>query len=131
MIRQTFSAAVVAAAALLLTTPTPTAAQIPVSAGQQSARVNEAAPVYLLPDATRVPLRTLQPGTTATVERVQGDWVQIVFNDPQLGRRTGWIQSKFVTLIAAPPPEPGTVKPQPGVRPPTSQEARQSRRSPP
>ena len=28
----------------------------------------------------------------ATVERVQGDWVQITFNDPQLGRRTGWVQ---------------------------------------
>src|SRR4051812_40855606 len=97
MIRVTRSTAVVAVA-LFFTIALEAIAQVPVARGQQEARVNEAAPVYLLPDATRTPLRTLQPGMTATVERVQGEWVQITFNDPQLGRRTGWIQAKYVTL---------------------------------
>lgn len=110
MIRVVFSTALVAAA-LLVTTPARAAAQAPVSAGLQQARINEAAPVYLLPDATRTPLRTLPPGVSASVERVQGEWVQITFNDAQLGRRTGWIQLKYVTLSAAPPPSPPTVAP--------------------
>lgn len=122
MIRVVFSAAL-AAAALSLTTPAPAMAQVPVSGAQQDARVNEAAPVFLLPDETRTPLRTLPRGTTATVERVQGEWVQITFNDPQLGRRTGWIQRKYVTLTAAPPPSPPTVAPQTG-KPPASSQAR-------
>ena len=131
MIRQTSTAAAVAAALLVLMMPARAAAQIPVSGSQRSARVNEPAPVFLMPDATRVPLRTLPAGAIATVERVQGDWVQITFNDPQLGRRTGWIQAKFVTLTAAPPPEPSTVKPQPGGRTPANQPPAQARRTVP
>ena len=116
MIRVMFSAAL-AAAALLLATPARAVAQVPVSGAQQDARVNEPAPVFLLPDETRTPLRTLPRGTSATVERVQGEWVQITFNDPQLGRRTGWIQRKYVTLsAAASPPSPPTVAPQAGNR---------------
>ena len=60
MIRVMFSAAL-AAAALLLTTPARAVAQVPVSGAQQDARVNEPAPVFLLPDETRTPLRTLPP----------------------------------------------------------------------
>jgi hypothetical protein len=123
--------AALVAAALSVTIPAQAIAQIPVSGGgQQNARVNEAAPVFLLPDATRTPLRTLQPGTTASVERVQGEWVQIVFNDPQLGRRTGWIQLKYVTLIPAPPPSAPTAPPE-TTRPPTSTPPSQARRTVP
>jgi opacity protein-like surface antigen len=119
----------VAAAILFLTIPASAIAQVPASR-QQDARVNEAAPVYLLPDATRTPLRTLQPGVTATVERVQGEWVQITFNDAQLGRRTGWIQLKYVTLSPAPPPSPPTVPPE-TTPPPTGKPSAQARRTAP
>ena len=57
-----------------------------------------AAPVFGLPDATRTPLRTLPAGTTFAVREQKGDWVQIEFNDPQWGRRIGWVQRKFVKL---------------------------------
>src|SRR5262245_45512094 len=129
MIRLVLSTVVVATA-VSLTFPEPALAQIPVNAARQDARVNEAAPVYLLPDATRTPLRTLQPGTTATVERVQGEWVQITFNDPQLGRRTGWIQLKYVTLSPTPPPSAPTVPPE-TARPPASPPSTQARRTVP
>jgi opacity protein-like surface antigen len=130
MIRVTLSAALVAAA-LLPTIPVLAIAQIPVSGGQQNGRVNEAAPVFLLPDATRTPLRTLQAGTTVSVERVQGEWVQIVFNDPQLGRRTGWIQLKFVTLTGPAPPSPPPPPPERTGRPPGGAPPAQARRTVP
>lgn len=91
---------------------------------QQTAAVTVEAPVFLLPDATRKPLRMLPPGTSLVIVRVQEDWLQVSFNDAQFGRRTGWIERKFVKLNAAQPtsPEPGpppaqtgaaTRKPQP------------------
>ena len=70
------------------------------------------APVYLLPDATRKPLRMLPVSTALTVTRTQGEWLEVTFNDPQFGRRTGWIQQKFVKVSPVqptrepPPPSP-------------------------
>jgi len=58
----------------------------------------EPAPVYLLPDAKRTPLKTLETGTPVRLLRQQGDWIQIEFPDRQLGPRIGWIQSRFVRL---------------------------------
>ena len=58
----------------------------------------EPAPVYLLPDAKRTPLKTLETGTRIRFLKQQGDWVQIEFPDRQLGPRIGWIQSRFVRL---------------------------------
>jgi hypothetical protein len=57
-----------------------------------------AAPIFALPDATRTPLRTMPAGTTFFVRDQKGDWVQIEFNDPQFGRRVGWVQRKFVRV---------------------------------
>jgi hypothetical protein len=54
--------------------------------------------VYLLPDAKRTPLKTLETGTPVRLLRQQGDWIQIEFPDRQLGPRIGWIQSRFVRL---------------------------------
>ena len=58
----------------------------------------EPAPVYLLPDARRTPLRTLETGTRIRLLRQQGDWAQIEFPDRQWGPRIGWIQRRFVRL---------------------------------
>ena len=76
-----------------------------------------AAPVYLLPDRQRVPLRTLPVGTTAVVERVQDEWIRITFNDVQFGRRTGWVETKFVRATAAPKVSPPPPPPRPGPKP--------------
>jgi hypothetical protein len=57
-----------------------------------------AAPVYLRPDASRVPLKTLETGTPIRVLQQQGDWLQIEFPDRQWGPRIGWIQRRFVQL---------------------------------
>jgi opacity protein-like surface antigen len=71
--------------------------------------LTSAAPVYLQPDSSRVPLRTLPAGTTATVDRSQGGWIRITFTDPQYGQRTGWIETRFVKVDstrAVPEPTP-------------------------
>lgn len=58
----------------------------------------ETAPVFLLPDATRTPLRTLAAGTSVRVLEEKGDWVRIEFRDNQYGARVGFVQRKYVQV---------------------------------
>jgi len=60
--------------------------------------ITERAPVFLLPDATRKPLRMLEPGTSLRVLQETGDWVRVEFQDPQFGPRQGYVMRKFVRL---------------------------------
>lgn len=104
------------------------AVQMPaVVRAQTSATVMVAAPVFLKPDRTLTPLRTLAVGTTLMVERVEEDWVQVTFNDRQFGRRLGWIERRSIrmNIFETPPAEPkptpaplpGQGQARPGVRP--------------
>ncbi len=92
--------------------------------------VTATAPVYLAPDSSRVPLRTLAAGTAATVDRSQQGWVRITFADPQYGPRTGWIETKFVkvdpTRAAPIPPRVESAKP-PDTQKPATQAAATAR----
>ena len=76
---------------------------IPTFAQVNRATVMTEAPIMLLPDATRVPLRVAAVGTSLVVLDTRGDWLRVEFNDPQLGIRTGFVQAKFVRVQAAPP----------------------------
>jgi opacity protein-like surface antigen len=105
-------------------------AQAPAIRVQQSATVTSEAPVYLLPDNTRTPLRMLPSGTQLTVQRIQGDWLQITFNDAQFGRRTGWIEQRFVRVSAGKPTQPDQVPPPSATSPGTPPAARQQPRQP-
>jgi opacity protein-like surface antigen len=58
----------------------------------------EQAPVFLLPDATRTPLRTLEPGTSVRILSADVDWVRIEFDDRLLGPRIGYVQRKHIRL---------------------------------
>jgi hypothetical protein len=80
------------------TTPTPAPAKPPRNAQESGpeAVILERAAVYVLPDASRTPLRTLEAGTRIRVLQQQGDWDQIEFADSQWGPRIGWIQRRFV-----------------------------------
>jgi hypothetical protein len=124
MIRRT---AVVAALILVLLLPASTRAQ---SFGDVAV-VATATPGFLLPDAARTPLRRLPVGMALTILRRQGEWLQVTFEDQQLGRRTGWIEAKSVRIrpaSAEPAPDPEA---QPGTTPPrapTSQTRRPARR---
>lgn len=71
------------------------------------------APVYLRPDTTRVPLRTLAAGTAATAEQVQDGWVRITFSDPQYGPRTGWVERRAIKVTDTAPSSAPTRRGQP------------------
>ena len=63
--------------------------------------VVESAPIYLLPDSNRTPLRTAASGTLLELVTDEGAWLQVRFQDPQFGVRVGYVQEKFVRR---PPP---------------------------
>jgi opacity protein-like surface antigen len=67
-------------------------------AGVTRGVIIERAPVFLLPDPTRKPLRVLEPSTPLRIVREAGEWLQVEFQDPQFGARQGYVQRKFVRL---------------------------------
>ena len=84
------------------------------ASAQERARVLEAAPLYLLPDKSRVPLEQAQPGAILTVLGVEGAWLNVRWQDRRYGSRTGYIESRFVSRIpqsARPSPEAGSGPP--------------------
>lgn len=56
----------------------------------------ETAPVYLLPDPKRAPLRMLPPGMTVRILQETGDWFRVEFRDQQFGPRVGYVLRKYV-----------------------------------
>jgi hypothetical protein len=62
------------------------------------AAVLETAPIFLLPDSTRLPLRIAQAGSQVRVIQQTGEWSNVQFQDPQYGLRTGYMQSRFLRV---------------------------------
>jgi hypothetical protein len=85
------------AAVLMLASPSNARAQ----SGLDRATVIQNAPIMLLPDAARVPLRVAAKGTSLVILTDEGDWLQVQFQDPQYGPRIGYIQKRFVNIRAA------------------------------
>ena len=73
-----------------------------VDAQSNAAVAGEDTPVYLLPDATRTPLRILARNTPLRVLRDDGEWLQVEFLDPQFGARIGYIEKKKVRIVREP-----------------------------
>ena len=69
----------------------------PVSAQTTTATVTAQAPIYLRP-GSEVPLRVAAAGTLLKVLKEEGEWVEVEFNDPQYGRRVGWVQGKLLRI---------------------------------
>ena len=72
-------------------------ASVPTFAQGPTASVVTAAPIYLQPGA-QVPLRVAAVGTLLKVQKEEGEWVEVEFNDPQWGRRVGWVQAKLIRI---------------------------------
>ncbi len=68
-------------------------------------RVVSNAPIYVLPDANRLPIRVAKEGSVLRVVREQGNWVYVEFSDPDYERRFGYIETKLVQAVRAPLPE--------------------------
>jgi hypothetical protein len=124
--------------ALMILTSLPAAAQTSAAAQTRpgTGTVAVDAPMFLLPDAARTPLTTIPAGTVVRVLQKEGDFYQIVFRDPYLGDRTGYIQAASIRLDNAPlpgtpasrPPAPGP--PQRSATPPTPRRPQHPPRAP-
>jgi hypothetical protein len=68
------------------------------------ATVASDAPIFLQPGAP-IPLRVAKAGTALKVLSEEGGWIEVEFNDPQFGRRVGWVEKKLLR-IARPELEP-------------------------
>jgi len=92
----------------------PAAPQQPIPLSAQRgfgtpAAVLQDAPVFLLPDATRLPLRIAQAGSQVRVINQTGEWSTVQFQDPEFGLRTGYIQSRFLRVQPTESGGPGSV----------------------
>ena len=67
---------------------------------QQFATVTTNAPIYAAAQETPTPLRVAAVGTRLLVLSTDGDWIQVDYNDPQLGRRVGWVLGHYVSLTS-------------------------------
>ena len=56
------------------------------------------APIFLRADATLKPLRQVATGTRLRILDQTSDWVHVEFDDPQYGRRVGYVQKAFVRI---------------------------------
>ena len=104
------------------------------AAAQPIATVTTNAPIYIAPRETQTPLRIAAVGTRLRVISEEGDWIQVEFQDPQYGRRVGYIERKFVGIsdetvepmdlsvppAGLPPPPTSTVQPRPAMPVPRS-----------
>jgi hypothetical protein len=70
------------------------------SAQQQFATVTTDAPIYATAQETPTPLRVAAVGTRLAVLSTDRDWVQVEYNDPQLGRRVGWVLRHYISLTS-------------------------------
>jgi hypothetical protein len=67
---------------------------------QQLATVTTNAPIYAAAKETPTPLRVAAVGTRLRVISTEGDWVQVEYNDPQLGRSVGWVLRHYISLTS-------------------------------
>jgi hypothetical protein len=70
--------------------------------------VTVAAPIFLTPNEQLAPLRVAKEGSLLRLIEQEGDWCNIEFQDPEYGRRSGYIRSKFVHIN----PSPKALEPQ-------------------
>jgi hypothetical protein len=68
------------------------------ASAQTTATVTADAPIFLNPGADR-PLRVAAAGTVLRVLEEKGDWAQVEFQDPQFGRRIGWVQVQNIRIL--------------------------------
>lgn len=94
--------------------PTPPQQPMPLGADRgfgTPATVLANAPILLLPDTTRQPLRIAQAGSQLRVIQQAGEWSTVQFQDPDYGLRTGYVQSRFLRLHPAGTAETGNQAP--------------------
>ena len=65
---------------------------------RQTATTTVAAPVYASPNDRETPLRVARAGSVLALIEINGEWCHIEFQDPDLGRRSGYVQTRMVRI---------------------------------
>jgi hypothetical protein len=71
---------------------------------QQMVTLAVDAPVFASPIDNQVPLRVGKQGSILRLLDATPDWARVEFEDPQFGRRVGYVQRKYVQMSAPVPP---------------------------
>lgn len=71
----------------------PAAAQV-----QQTVTMRVAAPVFLTPTDNQQPLRVAKEGSIIRLLGTEGEWYHVEFEDPQYGRRIGYVKKSSAVL---------------------------------
>jgi len=58
------------------------------------------APVFLTPGDNQQPLRVAKEGSVLRLLDIEGEWYHVEFEDPQFGRRVGYIRKAYGTVNA-------------------------------
>ncbi|NOT28169.1 MAG: hypothetical protein HOP16_18970 [Acidobacteria bacterium] len=82
---------------LLVTTP------VSGQAVRQTVIITASAPVFSAPDDTQPPLRIAREGSVLLLVNSADGWHHIEFEDPQFGRRIGYVQQRYARLGTPPP----------------------------
>jgi hypothetical protein len=71
-----------------------------ITAAQNTGTVKTNAPIFVTstPGVNAIPLRVAAVGTVLNVIGGEGDWLQVQFQDPRWGQRTGWVDTKHVRI---------------------------------
>jgi hypothetical protein len=65
---------------------------------EPTATTTENAPVFASASGQQEPLRIARQGSVLLLLDAQGEWCRVEYQDPELGRRTGYVQRKFVRI---------------------------------
>ena len=69
----------------------------PSGPDRKDATVNISSGIFVVPDATRAPIRVLEPGTRIKVLDATEEWLKVEFRDPQWGPRVGYVLRRNCT----------------------------------
>lgn len=78
--------------------PVEPARPVAAAAPSETGTILSSAPVFLRPDETLQPLRTLSTGTSVKILQEDRDWIRIEFPDSLLGPRIGYILRKYIHI---------------------------------
>ena len=106
---------------------------VPHTASAQSAprtaTITATAPVFGSPNANQAPLRVAREGSVLLLIDTNAEWTQVEFQDPEFGRRVGYVQTKYVRIDSPPsravaPASPEPPRAVPGVPQPAAAQRR-------
>jgi hypothetical protein len=65
---------------------------------QRTATTTTNASVFASPNADQTPLRVAREGSILLLLEINGDWCRVEFQDPDYGRRIGYVQTRMVRI---------------------------------